>query len=235
VVTETGGTEDEDDGVHDGLETHDGDQADDTANTVKRSDTDDHDEGTGGTEGEENRGGNDGKEGSSNESADGESDETVREELRSSRVRDTGDLVGVEEEERSDSDLSTDIEELSDESGNGSDLLPEWLVESRVDTLSVGKSLGLGLKGLFGNLGELGEEEGEGDDDTETGDGHVDELDSGKIIGVFATEEELGGDQRTSEGCNTVETWSSAIGPRMQRLAYSEKIAVADQQCCEVA
>jgi len=206
VVTETGGTEDEDDGVHDGLETHDGDQADDTANTVKRSDTDDHDEGTGGTEGEEDGGGNDGEEGSSDESADGESDETVREELRSSRVGDTGNLVGVEEEERSDSDLSTDIEELSDESGNGSDLLPEWLVESRVDTLSVGKSLGLGLESLFGNLGELGEEEGEGDDDTETGDGHVDELDSGKILGVCATEEELGGDQRTSKGCNTVET-----------------------------
>jgi len=159
VVTETGGPEDEDDGVHDGFETHDSDQADDTANTGKRSDTDDHDERTGGTESEEDGGGNDGEEGSSDESADGESDETVREELRSSRVGDTGNLVGVEEEERSDSDLSTDVEELSDESGNGSDLLPEWLVESRVETLSVGKSLGLGLKSLFGNLWELGEEE----------------------------------------------------------------------------
>lgn len=64
-----------------------------------------------------------------------------------------GNLVGVEEEEGSNSDLSSDVEELSDETGDGSDLLPERLVESRVDTLSVGKGLGLGLQSLLGNLG----------------------------------------------------------------------------------
>lgn len=107
--------------------------------------------------------------------------------------------------------MSTDVEELSDETGDGSDLLPERLVESRVDTLSVGKSLGLGLKSLLRDLGKLGEEEGEGDDDTETGYGHVDKLNGGKILGVFTAEEELGSDEGTGERSDTVETWSSAI------------------------
>lgn len=59
VVTESGGTEHKDDGVHDGLETHDGDQADDTADTVERSDTDDHDEGSSGAAGEKDGSSND--------------------------------------------------------------------------------------------------------------------------------------------------------------------------------
>lgn len=53
--------------------------------------------------------------------------------------------MGVVEEEGTDGDLSTDVEELSDETGNGSDLLPERLVEVGVTALSVGKSLSLGL------------------------------------------------------------------------------------------
>jgi hypothetical protein len=53
--------------------------------------------------------------------------------------------VGVVEEEGSNGNLSTDVEELSDKTGNGSSLLPEGLVEVGVTTLSVGKSLSLGL------------------------------------------------------------------------------------------
>jgi len=116
-----------------------------------------------------------------------------------------GDIFGVVEEEGTDSDLSTDVEELSDETSDGSNLLPEWLVEVGVTALSVGKSLGLGLKSLLGNLGELGEEEGETDNETETGDSHVDVLDSGKIVGVGSREEVLGGDQRPRERGDTVE------------------------------
>jgi len=114
--------------------------------------------------------------------------------------------VSVIEEEGSDGDLSTDVEELSDEAGDGSDLLPEGLVEVRVGTLSVGKSLSLGLKGLLGDLGKLGEEEGESDHETETGNSHVDVLDSGEIVGVCSREEVLGGDQRSRERGDTVET-----------------------------
>ena len=145
VSTKTGGTEDEDDWVHDGFETHDGDQADDTTDTRERSNEDNHKEGTESACGEEDRSRDDGKKSDTNESADGEGDETVRQELRSFRVLEEGDIVGVVEEEGSDGDLSTDVEELSDETGDGSDLLPERLVEVGVATLSMGKSLSLGL------------------------------------------------------------------------------------------
>jgi hypothetical protein len=145
VSTKTGCTEDEDDWVHDGFETHDGNQADDTTDTRKRSDEDNHEESTKGAGGEEDGSRDDGKKSDTDESANGEGDETVRQELRSLRVLEEGDIVGVVEEESSDGNLSTDVEELSDETGNGSSLLPEGLVEVGVTTLSVGKSLGLGL------------------------------------------------------------------------------------------
>jgi hypothetical protein len=205
VSTKTGGTEDEDDWVHDGLETHDGDQADDTSDTVKRSNEDDHEESTESTSGEEDGSRDDGKKSDTDESADGEGDETVRQELRSLRVLEEGDIVSVVEEEGTNGDLGTDVEELGDETSDGSDLLPERLVEARVGTLSVGKSLSLGLESLLGNLGELGEEEGETDNETETGNSHVDVLDSGEIVGVCSREEILGGDQWSRERGDTVE------------------------------
>ena len=115
--------------------------------------------------------------------------------------------MGVVEEEGSDGNLSTDVEELSKETGERSGLLPEWLVELVVaGRLRVSNGFGLLVKGLFRDLGELGEEEGEGDHDTETGNSHVDVLDRGEIVLVFTTEEELGSDQRTRERCDTVET-----------------------------
>ena len=114
-------------------------------------------------------------------------------------------LLSEEKEEGTDGDLSTDVEELGNGTGDGSVLLPETLLDLWVGTLSVGKSLGLGLKSLLGNLGELGEEEGDGDSDTHTGDGHVDVLDSSEITVVLAGEEVLGSDQRTGERGDTVE------------------------------
>lgn len=205
VSSETARAEHEDDGVHDRLETHDGDHANNTASAVQGTDEDDHEEGTGGAEGEEDGSSDNGEQGGTDESADGEGDETVREELGTSLVGKTGDVVCVEEEEGTDGDLSTDVEELGDETGDGSDLLVEGLVELVVGAaLGVGKGLGLGLKSLLRDFGELGEEEGKSDHDTETGDGHVDELDRGKIVGVFTREEELGGDEGTREGRYTV-------------------------------
>ena len=206
VSSETGRTEDEDDGVHDRFETHDGDQADNTTGAVKGTNEDDHDESADGASSEKDGGGNKGKKSDTNESTDSEGDETVREEFSTLSVVDAGDDVRVEQEEGTNGNLSTDVEELSDETGDGSDLLPEWLVETRVDTLSVGKSLSFGLESLLGNFGELGEEEGESDSDTETSDGHVDVLDSSEITRVFTAEEVLGGDQGTGERSNTVET-----------------------------
>jgi len=145
VSAKTGGTEDEDDWVHDGFETHDGDQADDTSDTVERTDEDDHEESAERATGEENGSRDDREESSSDESTDGEGDETVRQELGSLLVRKEGNILGVVEEESSNGDLSSDVKELSNETGDGSNLLPEGLVETGVGALSVGKSLGFSL------------------------------------------------------------------------------------------
>jgi hypothetical protein len=173
---------------------------------VKRTNEDDHDESAGGTGSEKDRSGNDGEESGTDESTDGEGDETVGEKFGTVRVRDSS-VVGVVEEEGTDGDLGTNVDELSDETSDGSDLLPEWLVELVVaGVLGVGNSLGLGSEILLRDFGKLGEEEGEGDRDTETSDSHVDVLNRSNIVLVCTTEEELGGDQRSREGSDTVET-----------------------------
>lgn len=70
---------------------------------------------------------------------------------------------------------------LGNETGDGSVLLVEGLVDLGVGTLSLGQSLGLGLKSLLRNLGKLGESEEEGNNNTHTSDGEVDEACEGLV------------------------------------------------------
>jgi len=58
-------------------------------------------------------------------------------------------LLGKEDEEGTDGDLGTDVEELSEGTGDGSGLLPEALVGLGVDTVGLGEGLDLGLESLF--------------------------------------------------------------------------------------
>lgn len=204
VSTETGGGEDEDDRVHDRLEEHDDDGEVDTSLAVDATDHDGDDGAGNSVDPEEDGSGDDGEESGTDKSSDGKGDETVRQESRALAVGDTS-LLGQEEEEGTDGDLGTDVEELSDETRDGSVLLVEGLGSLGVESLGLGKSLSLSLQSLLGDLGKLGEGEEEGDEDTHTGDGHVDKLDASERGAVLIGEEVLGSDEGSSERGDTVE------------------------------
>lgn len=204
MSTKTGGTEDEDDWVHDAHTVEDEHEADDRGEALDGSDQDEEDRAEDGVGEEEDWGRDEGEQGGTDESSDGEDDQGIRQELGTFLVMDTG-LLGSEEEVGTASNLSTDVEELSDGAGDGSVLLPEWLVGLSVNTLGESESLSLGLEGLLTWLGQLGEEEGDGDDNTHESDGEVDPLDVGQVVGVLVGEEVLGGDQWSGERGDSVE------------------------------
>lgn len=204
VSTKTGGTEDEDDWVHDAHTVEDEHEADNRGEALDRADADEEDRAEDGVGEEEDRGRDEGEQGGTDESSDGEDNQSVTQELSTPLVLDTG-LLGSEEEVGTAGDLSTDIEELSDGTGDGSVLLPEGFVGLSVDTLGEGESLSLGVKRLLTWFGQLGEEEGNGDDDTHESDGEVDPLDVCKGVRVLVGEEVLGGDQWSGERGDSVE------------------------------
>lgn len=102
-------------------------------------------------------------------------------------------------------DLSTDVEELADETSKSPVLLPERLEGRGVVFVGGGKSLRLVFKCLLRDLGKLGEEEGSSDRHSQTSDSEVDPLDVGEVVLVLAREEVLGSDQGAGERCDTVE------------------------------
>lgn len=204
VSTETSGGQDEDDWVHDRLEEHDDDGEVDTGLAVNATDHDGDDGASSGVDTEEDWSSDEGEKGSSDESSDGEGDETVRKELRSLGVVDTG-ILSKEKEESTDGDLGTDIEELGDETRDGSVLLVEGLENLSVVTLSLGKSLSLGLEGLLGDFRQLGKSEEQGDNDTHSSDGKVHKSDRSEILAMLVREEVLGSNERTGERSDTVE------------------------------
>jgi hypothetical protein len=101
--------------------------------------------------------------------------------------------------ESRDGDLSSDVAELADETEDGVLTLPEGTVVDETAVL-----LGV-LEVVAGDLGELGEEEEDGNGGTEAGDGEVDVLDRGELDRVGVLEEGVGGDGGSDEGGETVE------------------------------
>lgn len=202
VAAETRRAENEDGGVHDRLEEHDEHDASDTTHAVESADEDSNDGADAGVGKEEDGGGEDREERDTNETANGEEEEGVREELRAASVLDSCVLVGVVEEERANGDLGADVEELRNETGSGTDLLPEGPLGGGV--LHLLKLHG-SLESFLGNLGELGANKGDGNKGTHAGDGEVDPLDAGEVGRVFAREEVLGGDEGADERGDTVE------------------------------
>lgn len=205
VSTSASRAEHEDDRVHARLEAHNDDEARDAGFAVQRADEQRRDDGTARAEGEEEVRRNNGQKGGGDEAADGESDETVRQELRASRVGNSGVLVRVVEEEGPNGDLCADVEELGDEPGDRSVLLSERLLRLSHTTLGISGGFGRGLKTLFGHLGQSGEDERRGHDQAHAGHGEVDPLDVVQVVGVGSGEEVLRGDQRAGERRDTVE------------------------------
>lgn len=218
VATETGGGEDEDDGVEDGLEEHDHHQADETRETLEGTNADAEDGADDGVDAKEHRGGHEGEESDTNDTADAElsvkvdrrleysreEDKSVREEVGRLGIGVSTGLGRVVDEEGTDGDLGADVEELSDETGDGAVLLAEGLEGLDILTVNIGEGSGFGLECLLGDFGKLGGNKGDDDDNTHERDSEVDPLNVVEVGLVTAGEEVLGGDEGTGEGSDTV-------------------------------
>lgn len=197
----------------DGHDSTDGSLAVSSADVGVKSDrgngVDDHDE----------AGAQDGGKTSGDEAADGEGDQSVGEEVRSLGLGPASLVDGVVDEEGTDGNLSTDVAELSNETADHVVLLPDAAL-ANLTALNVVLRLNEGVValGFLSNLRELGEDEQDGDGDTEASNTEIDELYVGKVVGVLAGEESLGSDEGTDEGSNTVpglaelETRRSSLG-----------------------
>jgi hypothetical protein len=142
---------------------------------------------------------------SGDEATDGEGDQSIRKEVGSLSLSPASVVDGVVDEESTNGDLGTDIAELGNETANHVVLLPD---ASLSDLTALEIVLRLDERvvalGLLSNLGELGKGEQNGDSDTKARDTEVDKLHIGKVVGILAGEEGLGGNEWTDEGSNTV-------------------------------
>lgn len=205
VDTEVGSSHGEDGRVHrsheevDGHDSADGSLAVTGADVCVESDgadrVDDHDEA-----GREESG-----ETSGNETTDGEGDQGVGEKVGSSRLRPTGIVDSVVDEEGTDGNLSTDIAELGDETADHVVLLPDTALTD-LTTLNIMLRLDerVVALGLLSDLRKLSEDEDDGDSDTEAGNSEVNELHVGEVVRVLTGEESLGSDEGTDERSDTV-------------------------------
>lgn len=175
--------------VHNRFKEHDNHNRAYTAHAFQRGNQGDQDTADDGVDGEEQRCADEGEQSGTDESTDGEEDESIRQKLRSlGSVEPTG-LVDIIDEEGTDGDLCADVHEL----GDGA----EWRSgppESSVDNfsfISVGKGFGFGLEDSFRNFRQGGEDESGCNGDTHQGNGEVDVLHGGQVVGMFAGEEIL--------------------------------------------
>jgi hypothetical protein len=205
VDTEVLGSEGEDSGVHGCHEEVDGHDGTDGTLTLASADVGVESDGGNGVEDHDESGAEDGGKTSSDEAADGEGDQSVREEVGSSRLRPASVVDSVVDEEGTDGNLGSNVAELSKETEEHVVLLPDAAL---TDLTALDIVLGLDERvvalGLLSNLRKLGEDEQDGDSDTEHGNTEVDELHVGKVVGVLAGEESLGSDEGTDERSDTV-------------------------------
>jgi len=147
----------------------------------------------------------DGGKTSSDETTDGEGDQSVGEEVGSLSLSPASVVDSVVDEESTDGYLGTNVAELSNEAAEHVVLLPDAAL-TNLTALEIVLRLDerVVALGLLSNLGKLSEDEQDGNGNTEAGNPKVDKLDVGKIVGVLAGEESLGGDEGTDERSNTV-------------------------------
>lgn len=212
VAAKVGGSQSEERRVHRGHERKKDDEDGRAGLAVDGADDGVQGDGEGGVDGEEEVGLKDGGQAGGDEAADGEGDKGVRKHLGGGGLAEAGVLSGVVDEEGTAGDLSTDVAELSDEAEDHVVLLVERAladdvavdIASKLDSGVIGDGAATLHTRALGDLGKLGEEEEDGDGDTEAGDSQVDVLDVGEVVLVGTAEEGLGGDERADEGSNTV-------------------------------
>lgn len=195
VAAKVGSTHGEDGRVHGSLEEEDGNQDTDTSDTLTSAAVGSESNSAARVDNHDEVGAEDHGKASSDKSADGEGDEGVAQHGAGLAGRDATVLVGVVDEEGSNSDLGTDVAELSKEGEPHVVLLPDGALASMASLV---------LNDGLGDLRELGEEEENSDSGTSAGDSQVDILDVGEAVGVVTSEEELGSDQGSNERGDTV-------------------------------
>ena len=204
VLAEVGSTESEDGWVHWGLEEEKSDEDTDGSLTVTGNNVGVESNGEDGKDGEDERWLKDHGESGGDETSDGEGDQSIREKVGSLSGGVGSVLGGVVDEERGDSDLSTDVAELGDKTEDHVVLLVERLgwndTAVLVGKLDVGGALEVGL----GDLRKLAQSEEDRNGDTSAGDTEVDVLNVGEVVLVLTGEEGVGSNERSDEGSNTV-------------------------------
>jgi hypothetical protein len=204
MATKVGSTHSEDGRVHGSLEEEDGNQDTDTGDTLTSAAVGSESNGAARVDNHDEVGAQEHGKTSSDESTNGEGDEGIAKHGAGLAGRDTTVLVGIVDEEGSNSDLGTDVTELSKEGEPHVVLLPDGAMASMASLV---------LNDGLGDLRELGEEEEDTDSGTSTGDSEVDILDVGEAVGVITSKEELGSDQGSNERGDTV--------PRLAELETS--------------
>jgi len=205
VDTEVGSSHSEDSGVHGGHEEVDGHDGTDGSLAVTGADVGVKSNGGNGVDDHDEAGAQDGGKTSGDEAADGEGDQSVGEEVGSLSLGPASVVDSVVDEEGTDGNLGTNVAELSNETADHVVLLPDAaLADLTALKVVLGLDKGVVALGLLSNLRELGEDEQDGNSDTEAGNTEVDELDVGKVVSVLAGEESLGSDEGTDERSNTV-------------------------------
>lgn len=205
VDTKVLSTEGEDSGVHGSHEEVDGHDSTNRTLAVTGADVGVEGNADKGVEDHDESGAEDGGKSSGDEAADGEGDQSVGKEVGSSGLSPAAVVDSVVEEEGTDGNLGANVAELGNETTEHVVLLPDAAL---TDLTALKIVLGLDERvvalGLLSDLGKLSEDEQDGNGDTEASHAKVDELNVGKIVGVLAGEESLGGDEGTDEGSNTV-------------------------------
>lgn len=210
VAAKIGGTEGEDGGVHWCLEKEDADQDGNGVLAVTGAEVGVDDDGADGVDCKQEVGLKDGRQACGNETADGEDDQTVRQVVGGLGRGQRCILGGVVDEEGRDGNLSTDVAELGDETEDHVVLLVQRTAADNVAILvntelqgSLGHDRTRAL-GTLGHLRQFGEEEHDANGGTGAGDGEVDILHVGEVVGVGAGEEGMGGNEWSNEGSDTV-------------------------------
>lgn len=205
VDTEVGSSHGEDSRIHWGHEEVDGHDGTDGTLALAGTDVGVKSNAGNGVEDHDEAGAQDGGKTSGDEATDGEGDQSVGEEVGSLRLSPASVVDSVVDEESTNGNLGTNVAELSKETEEHVVLLPDAaLTNLAALDIVLGLDERVVALSLLSNLGKLGEDEQDGNGNTEAGNSKVDELDVGKVVSVLAGEESLRSDEGTDEGSNTV-------------------------------
>jgi hypothetical protein len=232
VDTEVGSSHGEDSRIHWGHEEVDGHDGTDGTLALAGTDVGVKSNAGNGVEDHDEAGAQDGGKTSGDEATDGEGDQSVGEEVGSLRLSPASVVDSVVDEESTNGNLGTNVAELSKETEEHVVLLPDAaLTNLAALDIVLGLDERIVALSLLSNLGELGEDEQDGNGNTEAGNSKVDELDVGKVVSVLAgspmtTAYELAAVSRVARPQAITRVQAQKPPKEAEALAFDEKWAV---------